>query len=1088
MEENSIPAASQPGTNPTAPVKISVNKRKFSLILFLVYLYFSSNIPFQFAHAQGDTVEKPVLQVTLTNLSTAQNKITGTLSIANLTQRTVYDAFYVIQVQSPGVISTETISGKEQTILNQGFLASYSQSNVFTLEKGKAATYPIELPYSPNIPSGSYSINVFSYNANGDMLGATTEKVSLTGASNYVQVDYDACQVVVDGVSFAQNAGPLVKNEQTALIQCPVTNTSLRALEIRPQLTYAVRYVMGLADTKAKETTLSQITQLAPGETKTVDVALPKIATPQVYEALLGFVDGNELALSPLFTFRWIVPGASANVQDARLDKTGYKKDEKAVVTTNTAPSMDLFWKGSTAQGPGFSPTNGTIIKNGIVEAIITDADGEVCGTGSVKLEQKNAYTKNTIPIAMRQDCEDPKVRVEVKDGEKTLASLTQQYASETSDTQVTKPDSTSSSFSFIAGIVGLVVLVSVIILGVLIRKGKIKFKMQKDNTKDDTNPPSGSSLTTLIVAFFAMGLLSAIVLWDAPLVLQKVFAERMYNNQRQSESWISATRYFGGGQVTNSEGQPIGENEGDSQGVRVNGWQNMTMTPSVLACSATPGIITLKVPYNIEKNYYTICGNQVISARARLIITVLIDDAVVDRSNIFVSNSGGFGSMSNPFSYSVASGEVVEIQVKTDGLDFSGGKKHKISVKTVAASDHTYSRYQERLVSFTTDNSETSEGVAFTMGENCDNADFRNTRCFGIVDKELVQQCGPTETPTPTPGPQCNSACTRAGDCIGDAVRDGCTACLPNATGTGKTCQKQACNSRCETRDDCATDAVRNGNNCTECVANASGVKTCQPAPTPTPTPILTCNTSCTNSAECQRGVDGCTTCIPNDTGTGSSCKPPPACGTSCKKDSQCAGARNGCTICGEAGKCTAFSADMCKCDGMDFAPAKGGTTFFPGDDVSFIAFGKVEGTNINVADLQSMTFSLYQSTLANPNKATRIAQSTAITPTIIQNDANKVRYKVTWNQKIPATVPSGSLFRVQAVIKCVAKPGVLGARTAASSNYYADVFATIRGLLSNTKIVLGETTRDQQQATSFFPGAKISEKSCSIIKFYFE
>jgi len=359
---------------------------------------------------------------------------------------------------------------------------------------------------------------------------------------------------------------------------------------------------------------------------------------------------------------------------------------------------------------------------------------------------------------------------------------------------------------------------------------------------------------------------------------------------------------------------------------------------------------------------------------------------------------------------------------------------------------------------------------------------------------------CGPPP-PTPTPKLTCNKPCTTEADCAGS--QDGCPVCLPT-TGGGKTCQPAPtatptplppsptptpgpqCNSACVRSGDCIGDAAKNG--CTACLPTAGGGTTCQIPPTPTPTPILTCNTACTTSAACARGVDGCTTCIPNDTGTGSSCKPPPACGTSCKKDSQCAGAKNGCSICGEAGKCTAFSADMCKCDGMDFAPAKGGTTFFPGDNVTFIAFGKVEGSDINVADLQSMTFSLYQSSLTNPNQSTRLAQSTAITPTIVQNDANKVRYKVTWNQKIPSTVPSGSLFRVQAKIKCVAKPGVLGAKTAASSNYYADVFATIQGLLSNTKIVLGENTEDQQQAKSFFPGAKISEKSCSIIKFYFE
>lgn len=325
-----------------------------------------------------------------------------------------------------------------------------------------------------------------------------------------------------------------------------------------------------------------------------------------------------------------------------------------------------------------------------------------------------------------------------------------------------------------------------------------------------------------------------------------------------------------------------------------------------------------------------------------------------------------------------------------------------------------------------------------------------------------------------------CDAPCTENKDC---ASNKDCSFCAPAASGSAKTCQPAptptltptptppACGAACQKDDECAGAK----DTCTMCVNN-----TCRPP--------RACNTACTTPADCEGARDGCTTCVPNDTGTASSCKTPPACGTACTKDSQCAGARNGCTNC-TGGKCTAFREDMCKCDGMDFTGTNGSNeTFFPGDNVTFIAFGKVEGSDVNVANLQSMTFSLYQSKLTDPNTATRIAESAAITPQIVDSSSSKVRYKVTWNRQIPSTVPAGTLFRVQATIKCAPKPGVLGAKTVVvgEGNYFTQLYDSVTGLFARGSVLA--TTDQQLQLVPFFPGAKIQEKSCTFIKFYFE
>jgi hypothetical protein len=296
----------------------------------------------------------------------------------------------------------------------------------------------------------------------------------------------------------------------------------------------------------------------------------------------------------------------------------------------------------------------------------------------------------------------------------------------------------------------------------------------------------------------------------------------------------------------------------------------------------------------------------------------------------------------------------------------------------------------------------------------------------------------------------------------------------------TDLTCSNPpACGKACASPSDC--QAAKDG--CTACISG-----TCKAA---------ACGTTCTKDSECGGAKDGCTACVPNGDGKTSSCKTPPACGVSCTKDADCTGAKERCTRCNE-GKCSQFSQDACKCDGMSWA-VKGveGAKFFPGDKVTFIAFSKVEGFDINIADVESMTLSLYQSKLSDPNNATRIAQSAAITPVKVESTGDKERYKVTWDQQIPTTVPAGTLFRMQAAIKCKVNTNkVLGAKTTADQigNYFTTLYDSVSAMFIRGNVLGDAITptpvlpRQNQHADFFEPGSKIIEKSCTLIKFIFE
>jgi len=194
-------------------------------------------------------------------------------------------------------------------------------------------------------------------------------------------------------------------------------------------------------------------------------------------------------------------------------------------------------------------------------------------------------------------------------------------------------------------------------------------------------------------------------------------------------------------------------------------------------------------------------------------------------------------------------------------------------------------------------------------------------------------------------------------------------------------------------------------------------------------------------------------------------------------------------------------FSPDMCKCDGMD------ATTIFPGANVSFSAFAKVFGTDINLAKVKDITFSVFESQQDDPNKATLHKKSSPISSQIISQDSSAVRYKSSWNYVFPSNVNTTSLYRVIAQINCVKKiamapQNVLAATTQPSwiqnlfNNIFKRPFDLIAGFFGGGPEQLSEVAsqtptqtasqRNTLQLKTLRP-AKMLEKSCSLIKFQF-
>ena len=85
------------------------------------------------------------------------------------------------------------------------------------------------------------------------------------------------------------------------------------------------------------------------GETKLIEINLPKAEKSQVYQAFWSFVSNEGLARSFNMPFRWTTRGQSGRIEKVSLVsplKKVYKKGETISFSVDYYGSMDLFWAG----------------------------------------------------------------------------------------------------------------------------------------------------------------------------------------------------------------------------------------------------------------------------------------------------------------------------------------------------------------------------------------------------------------------------------------------------------------------------------------------------------------------------------------------------------------------------------------------------------------------------------------------------------------------------------------------------------------------------------------------------------------------
>lgn len=884
-----------------------------------------------------------------------------TLRITNPNQIIYPGAYYVVKLQGEDVQKLSDYKGQKVTEITQGQLITYVNSAKFTLGAGSSSEFSFNLKFSPAIPPGNYKLQAALFGGDDQLLGSVVNEVSLSGTGGFL--DIKNCVIVADKVEYDPISGPNVAPKAEVYAKCSVTNPNSSVISAFPQAEYAVDSVVGTQASEIQMFTSSKVLTFPARGTTNIILPLPVLGEPQVYEALVSLKNNQGNIVSSKKAFRWVIAGESSSIRSIALDKNDYKKGEIAKVTIGADPSMDLFWRGG---GPAKDFT-------GISASSAPFVSPKFQGTPLT-----NALISVSIKDGLGQVCGSGEKKVDINPNQNI-------WPDQTLDVPL---DKNCNNLKVVAKVVnnGKELASKEVSMPVIVAGDKI--------TNSNMNYWIGGIILAVILAVGGIGF----YLWK-----KKKFPPVKPNIPATLVVFLALGLFHTGFGIT--------------------GLQTFSPIKTACAQSATPSA--------------SIIASPTASASASVAPSQSPSASVQPSASASASVSPPNGTEIGPGSPVSVHYEGIKAYRPNQACpgpawqgqpQFSDGAGGCV-LDIVSGFDETNFTYLNTEDQITYLNGQFSVPIKGQFkGFGCG-----NTR-IGLIVRAYVN--GTNQ------GVKINGGSWRAvfpnlaenGGGSGTDVNlnltitpGGADICAPQDLKLELIPRIEHMNIVASdlTEDDLLTSAdvpgwqnvtYTNRKNCGTSGScwgvlrksfSASELGICgpspSPSPTPTPTPPPACGISCERDGQCVGAKDNCTACI------GGVCKPPPACGTSCTTRADCTGAtKDGCVECLE-GSCTNFSDNMCKCDGIT------ADIIYPSDSFKFEAFGKIDGANAKKAEIADITFRL-----TKDNQV--VAKSNPITPTVVENSANKVRFKASWNTPPPA-ISRGSTYRVFADVRCKPK-----------------------------------------------------------------
>ena len=339
-----------------------------------------------------------------------------------------------------------------------GYVDRQVADEVLTLGPGESVQRTVTYTAPSYLPAGEYTLWVEAQTLSSLPLGSmmAANPITLTGTSSVsLELAPEDCVLYSKNDperTFLPEEGIDVAVDEALVLECHVSPSE--TVQVTPVITQYYRSVFGK---QVRQDTFPAQTLSAKNPTLTLTVPVAK--EPQAYFALLQLQDEQGKDLTTPLSFRYVLQGPSATVQNVVLDKRSYQKGDTAFLAVTWSLAADTF---SGARGKG-TPVEGQ------VKLTLTDGKGTVCADPYYApfTAEQNAY-HSTFSLAITHDCSNPVVAIDVVDKEgKVLSAATYEVTKNASQgtvplkQQVSSRDASASLFLALA----LAVLGGVLVL-----------------------------------------------------------------------------------------------------------------------------------------------------------------------------------------------------------------------------------------------------------------------------------------------------------------------------------------------------------------------------------------------------------------------------------------------------------------------------------------------------------------------------------------------------------------------------------------------------------------------------------------------
>ncbi|MBD3238657.1 MAG: hypothetical protein GF332_03400 [Candidatus Moranbacteria bacterium] len=346
------------------------------------------------------------------------------------------------------------------------FIDSYTYPGSMDLIENSSITKQVTFT-APGYLQGQYDMYLELANKEGLTLGRIKiDTIQLNGSGDYIEINPRSCRLKVSGSdqSYDLMQGVDVKKEEKLYIECSAQNHGNISLDLTAdfQTTYRSRF----GNKQVTQNVVQNTQTIGPEETKALAFEVPKALVPQSYQAKMNLKQ-NDRKISNTIILQYVISGASATINNFRVDTDYFLKGDTFVGYLNWTPSADFF--------PD-SRHGGTEIQGMQARLTVQNQDGQDCIERKIqKIDQDNIEeVKITAPII--QDCVNPRAKVEIIDHKaKILAARDFEFKS-VQKTRPTAPEQkkekkTAGNLNLI--IFGVLTLVLIILLLIFLMKNK---------------------------------------------------------------------------------------------------------------------------------------------------------------------------------------------------------------------------------------------------------------------------------------------------------------------------------------------------------------------------------------------------------------------------------------------------------------------------------------------------------------------------------------------------------------------------------------------------------------------------------------